>query len=52
LEQLHKASRLVREPWVWQYDRGMVRLEVEIPPHAVAALTVELPASPPEEDNT
>jgi len=42
VEQLHKASRLTREacPWTWREDR--VALEIELPPHAVAALTVEL----------
>ena len=42
VEQLHEASRLTRQacPWTWHEDR--VTLELELPPHAVAALTLEL----------
>ena len=45
LEQLHEASRLTRQacPWKWREER--IALEIELPPHAVAALTVELVAS-------
>jgi xylan 1,4-beta-xylosidase len=41
VEQLHEASRLTRQacPWTWRENR--VVLEIELPPHAVAALTVE-----------
>jgi xylan 1,4-beta-xylosidase len=41
VEQLHEASRLTREacPWKWRDER--IVLEIELPPHAVAALTVE-----------
>jgi xylan 1,4-beta-xylosidase len=42
VERLHEASRLVREPCAWQYDQGTIRLDIDIPPHAVAAVTVEL----------
>jgi xylan 1,4-beta-xylosidase len=42
LEQLHEASRVTRQacPWTWRNER--IALEIELPPHAVAALTVEL----------
>jgi hypothetical protein len=41
VEQLHEASRLTRRacPWKWADER--IALEIELPPHAVAALTVE-----------
>jgi xylan 1,4-beta-xylosidase len=45
VEQLHEASRLTRQacPWTWRENR--VALDIDLPPHAVAALTVEfLPA--------
>jgi hypothetical protein len=40
LEQLDEASRLRREvcPWTWRGGR----IGLELPPHAIAALTVEL----------
>jgi xylan 1,4-beta-xylosidase len=45
VEQLHEASRLVRQscPWRWRDER--VALEIELPAHAVAALTVEFAPS-------
>jgi xylan 1,4-beta-xylosidase len=45
VEQLHEASRLVRQacPWRWREER--IALEIELPPHAVAALTVEFAPS-------
>jgi xylan 1,4-beta-xylosidase len=41
LEQLHEASRLTRQKcdWVWREDG--LSLEIELPPYAVASLTVE-----------
>jgi xylan 1,4-beta-xylosidase len=41
LERLDEASRLTREacPWTWRERR--IALELELPPHAVAALTLE-----------
>jgi xylan 1,4-beta-xylosidase len=41
VERLHAASRLAAEPHPWAYEGRTALLEVEIPPHAVAALTVE-----------
>jgi len=40
LEHLHAASRMAREPLPWKYDNGVVHVEIEVPPHAVAAITV------------
>jgi xylan 1,4-beta-xylosidase len=41
LEQLHEASRLTQEPCRWKLNEKQIVLEIELPPHAVAALTVE-----------
>jgi xylan 1,4-beta-xylosidase len=46
VERLHEASRLVREPQPWEYQDGSVVLELSLPPHAVAAVTVEFPPQP------
>jgi xylan 1,4-beta-xylosidase len=42
LEQLHEASRLTRQACAWTWRDERIGLEVELPPHAVASLTVEL----------
>jgi xylan 1,4-beta-xylosidase len=39
--RLEVASRLVREPQAYTYQEQSVELEVSLPPHAVAAVTVE-----------
>jgi xylan 1,4-beta-xylosidase len=44
VERLEEASRLVAEPWPWAYEGRTLRLNLTLPPHAVAALSVELPA--------
>ncbi len=41
VEQLDEASRLRKEAQPWRYEGGRLSLEVRLPPHAVAALTVE-----------
>lgn len=41
LEQLHEASRLTREVCRWTSREERIAFELELPPHAVAALTVE-----------
>ncbi len=41
-ELLEEASRLVPEPHPWTYEDRTVRLDVELPPHGVAALTMAL----------
>ena len=45
VEQLHEASRMVREACPWTWRDGRLALEIELPPHAVAALTVEFAPS-------
>jgi xylan 1,4-beta-xylosidase len=42
LEQLHEASRVTRQACAWTWSDERIGLELELPPHAVAALTVEL----------
>jgi xylan 1,4-beta-xylosidase len=44
VRQLEEASRLVGEAPSWQYEGRTAHFEVELPSHAVAALTMELPA--------
>ncbi len=41
VEQLQSASQMVREPLAFKYDNGSVHLKIELPPHAVAAITLE-----------
>jgi hypothetical protein len=39
--QLQAASRLVKEPLGWRHEEQTVHLEMDLPPHSVAAVTVE-----------
>jgi xylan 1,4-beta-xylosidase len=48
VEQLEAASRLVKEPLDFSYEDRTVRFEVDLPPHAVAAVTLELAPGPSE----
>lgn len=43
VEQLHEASQMIKQPHSWNYQDGMLHLDIRLPPHAVAALTVEFP---------
>ncbi|HWA10558.1 MAG TPA: glycosyl hydrolase [Opitutaceae bacterium] len=45
VEQLHAASRLVREPQPWRYPAGRLHLAIRMPAQAVAAITIELAAT-------
>ena len=45
VERLEGSSRLIVEPHGWEYEERTLRLAVALPPHAVAALTVEFSAS-------
>jgi xylan 1,4-beta-xylosidase len=45
VRQLEEASRLAGEAQPWRYEARTVHLEIELPPHAVAALTMDLPAA-------
>jgi xylan 1,4-beta-xylosidase len=40
VEQLQAASRLVKEQQSWTYKDGAVFLNTDLPPHAVAAITI------------
>ncbi len=42
IEQLHVASQIVREPLKWKYEADTLHLELSMPPHSIAAITVEL----------
>jgi xylan 1,4-beta-xylosidase len=42
IEQLHVASQIVRKPLQWKYEAETLHLELAMPPHAIAAITVEL----------
>jgi xylan 1,4-beta-xylosidase len=41
VEQLEAASRLTKEPLGFSYENRTLRFEVDLPPHAVAAVTLE-----------
>lgn len=42
IEELEAASRLMAEPQSWHAEGGGIRFDIDLPPHAVAALTIEL----------
>lgn len=46
VEQLEAASRLVKEPFGFVYGDRTVRFDVALPPHAVAAVTLEFAPEP------
>jgi xylan 1,4-beta-xylosidase len=46
VEQLEAASRLVKEPLGFSYDDRTIHFEIDLPPHAVAAVTLELAPEP------
>ncbi|MDQ2659791.1 MAG: hypothetical protein M3Y03_05170, partial [Verrucomicrobiota bacterium] len=46
LTQLQKASELVKETQSWKEEAGGILLEVDLPPHAIAAITIELAPAP------
>jgi xylan 1,4-beta-xylosidase len=43
VRQLEEASRLVAEELPWQYEGRTAHFRVELPPHSVAALTIDQP---------
>ncbi len=45
VEQLHEASRLTRQACPWTWREQQIVLELELPPHALAALAVEFVAA-------
>ena len=42
VEQLEATSRLVQEPYSWKFENQTIQLDVDVPPYAVAAITLEL----------
>ncbi len=44
VDRLKVASQLVKEPIGWKYEGGTLQLDVAVPPHGVAAITLEMPA--------
>jgi xylan 1,4-beta-xylosidase len=42
MQRLHDASICQREPLTWRAKAGSVSLDVSLPPHAVAAITLQL----------
>ena len=42
VERLQAASRLVKEPIGWKFEEGTLHLNIDLPPHAIAAVTLEL----------
>src|SRR5207248_2546617 len=45
--RLEEASRLIAEPHPWSCEGRAVRLDLDLPPHAVAALTVRFAEAAP-----
>ncbi len=41
VEQLEAASCMVREPLTWKYEDRSAQFELSLPPHGVAAITLE-----------
>jgi xylan 1,4-beta-xylosidase len=41
VEQLKAASCLVKQPQPWRYERQNIDMSISLPPHAVAAITIE-----------
>jgi len=41
VEQLQAASQMVKEPLSWKYEERAIQLDIELPPQAVGAITVE-----------
>ncbi len=46
IEELGAASQLVKELFGVRYTDGTVRFDVDLPPHAIAAVTLELTLEP------
>ena len=41
VERLQEASRVLKEPHQWEYEERTINLDITLPPHAVAAITLE-----------
>jgi xylan 1,4-beta-xylosidase len=51
VEQLEVTSRLVKEPLSWKFENQTIQLDVDLPPYAVAAITLEFKAASPQTEN-
>lgn len=51
VEQLKAVSRVHKEPLGWRYEAGTIHLDLDLPAHGVAAITMEFPAEPPDPDS-
>jgi hypothetical protein len=47
---LRTASQIVREPLPWKHEDDTLHLDVTMPAHAIAAITVELTSRRGHED--
>ena len=45
VDDLHDASRVVAEPYACQHHDDALWLDVSLPPNAVAAVTIRVPAT-------
>jgi xylan 1,4-beta-xylosidase len=43
VEQLSAVSRVVKEPVGWRYEGRTIHIDLDLPPHGVAAITLECP---------
>jgi xylan 1,4-beta-xylosidase len=46
VEHLQEASRMGKEPHRWKYEEQELHLNITLPPHAVAAITIEFTPDP------
>jgi xylan 1,4-beta-xylosidase len=49
VDAMHESSAVVPEPQHWSADARTVHLECELPPHSVAAITLDLPTAGDEQ---
>jgi xylan 1,4-beta-xylosidase len=47
VDELHEASTMRRETVHWRHEEGALRLEIVLPPHAVAAIEIDSPPLAP-----
>jgi xylan 1,4-beta-xylosidase len=51
VEQLEAASHLLKEPLSWRFENQVTKLDVDLPPYSVAAITLEFNAEPSQTQN-
>jgi xylan 1,4-beta-xylosidase len=47
VEQLEATSQVTREPDQLRYQENTVELDVDLPPHGLASVTIEFGSAPP-----